>query len=402
MSGLIGNAIGESLGRGATGIADLMFRAIQKDEDREARAQERRELQTERLAAARESREANDTLRRDLADQRAAAGGGKGGSGGISEIKEGGLIEEVLAGKTGMSVPELRALRAANQSGDFSSFATATATGRVEDVNGDGMPDDPEVSDAMSRRTAKLETDARVQPELREELRAKTKVLAGLTESFVLGKDYDDVAKGRRTELGNDTAAGVYAGKVKPEEGGKKIAAAEGKDLYGGDSNVTRDKFTGDTKTTAVGDSQIRENNAQAARAGRSSVDKDASLQTLQQLRLSADGTLKDARRALTEFDKIAKDLPAKAREARAEERKQLAQDVETARANLGDVSGLLSKRLGVEKPEKEAAPSPKAPAAPAPAAASGTPRISSQDEYARLPSGTRFIAPDGKTRIKP
>ncbi len=400
MSGLIGNAIGESLGRGATGIADFMFRSIARDEDRDARAEERRQLQEERLVAAREARESNETLRRDLAGQK-AAGGGAGG-GGMTRLEEGGLVEEAIAGSMGQTVPQLRQLRNAIRTGDTSAYRQDVATGRMEDVNADGVADDPEVSDAISRKTAKLETERRIPPGFEEEFRAKAKALARLQEQYILGKDYDDVQKGVRTAIGNDVATGIASGTATPEAGGKKMAAIEGKDLKGGSDGVVYDKFSGEAQTTEVGKSKINENNAQAARAGRSTVDKDASLQTLQQLRLSADGTLKDARRALTEFDKIAKDLPTKAREARAEERKQLAQDVDTARANLGDVSGLLSKRLGVEKPEKEAA-APKPAATPAPAkAASGLPRISSQAEYASLASGTRFIAPDGKTRIKP
>ena len=50
--------------------------------------------------------------------------------------------------------------------------------------------------------------------------------------------------------------------------------------------------------------------------------------------------------------------------------------------------------------PAAAAAPAP-APAAPAPAAGS-VPRIKNDDEFKALPSGTIFIGPDGKKRIKP
>jgi hypothetical protein len=48
-------------------------------------------------------------------------------------------------------------------------------------------------------------------------------------------------------------------------------------------------------------------------------------------------------------------------------------------------------------------APSTSAPAPSAPPPqASGPSRIASQSEYARLPSGTRYVAPDGSVRVKP
>jgi hypothetical protein len=62
-------------------------------------------------------------------------------------------------------------------------------------------------------------------------------------------------------------------------------------------------------------------------------------------------------------------------------------------------VTGQSGGQQGGEQPAASPAP---APAAAAPAASSGGPtRVSSEDDWAKLPSGTRYIGPDGKERTK-
>ena len=59
--------------------------------------------------------------------------------------------------------------------------------------------------------------------------------------------------------------------------------------------------------------------------------------------------------------------------------------------------------RTGIGTPEEPvpSVPEPPTPAPEPPIQVGVAPRISSKDEYDKLPSGARYVAPDGKTRIK-
>jgi hypothetical protein len=156
-----------------------------------------------------------------------------------------------------------------------------------------------------------------------------------------------------------------------------------------------------------VGESQITENRAQAAKYGaeadkakREPTGKNEDLPTLQQMRMAAEKTLADARKALTEFDKVnTGDLSRPGREKLKEQRDALAAEVTTAREGLGKISDRLSRRLD----ETEAASKPGAAPKPAPAPSAGgeLPRPKTPEEVAKLKPGTRFIAPDGSIRYR-
>jgi hypothetical protein len=235
MSGLIFGSMLQGLGAAGSTIAGHMVNQVSQDERQRERLEAQRELQADRSAT-----------QLAIAGMRNDAKGG--GSGGMTDIKEGGLAEETMANRMGMSVPELRALRKANKTGDTSAYESEVElAGPTEDGGA---------------------LKGKVKPQgLDQYIKAKRAVLADIQSEFMHGKDYDDVAKGRRTEHGNKIAGGIVNGTISAEQGGKDIAAIEGKDLYDGDSNVTRGKFDGKTTTTAVGESQIKENNAQAGKA---------------------------------------------------------------------------------------------------------------------------------------
>jgi hypothetical protein len=262
MSGLIWAGIGQGIANAGRAVGDYMMRSELEEE----RQREKAELQRERLAATERENQRNRELRAEMAAPRQGSGGSDGGLPAKS-IAEGGEDEGMLARRAGMTVPELRGLRKYSETGDTEPFKRdITRYGRLQD---DTAGPNDEYSDAVSRRGAMLveETIKDLPPGFEREARAKMQTLAKIEESYRLGGKYDDVTKGRRNQqevdmseaaLGQPAAAGMI---------GQAMAAGAGKDLVGGDSNVTRNKFTGQTSTTPVGESVISENRAQAGQA---------------------------------------------------------------------------------------------------------------------------------------
>lgn len=278
MSGLILGGIGKGLSDAGSQIAGLMYKGIASEEDRADRAALRMYDIQQRAA----DKEADRELRREIADNKSANGSGQGGQGGLAlkDINEGGAAEGIVARQAGMTVPELRQLRRSSQTGDMSSFMQTSA---VEDESGG--------HDVTS-----------LPPGFEKEYKAKLKALAAIEESYALGGKYDDVQKGRRTGQQIDATARAEANPGQAGLIGQAMAVGEGKDIIGGDSNVTRNKFTGETKVTPVGQSVITENNAQAANAGK--TQKNNEFQGLQQERLALDNDLKRAEDAIKNLRK--------------------------------------------------------------------------------------------------
>lgn len=277
MSGLIWAGIGKGIADAGTSIGSSMLRSVADEE----RQQERMELQRERLEAAQQRQDERLAQSRELTQARldAKSSGGGSGSGGLSaaEIGSGGADEGMIARAAGMTVPELRALRNYSQTGNVEPFKRdVTRYGRDQDDGMAGAND--EYSDAVSRKNAKL-TEEKVRelpPGFDQEIRARSKALAKIEESYRLGGKYDDVTKGRLNDQQRDlTSAAVNNPDAAPQVA-MGVAAGKGNDMYGGDSNVTRQKFTGQTSATTVGESQIIENKAQAGQAAAAGRKSDA------------------------------------------------------------------------------------------------------------------------------
>lgn len=372
MSGLIWAGIGQGIANAGRTAGDFMMRSELEEE----RQREKAELQRERLAATERENERNRQLRADIEAGRAARAGDSGGGLSMKDIGEGGSAEGLVARQAGMTVPELRAFRRSSDTGDLEPFKRdVTRYGRDQDDGMAGAND--EYSDAVSRKTAKL-TEEKVRdfpPGFEQEYRAKLKTLARIEESYLLGKNYEPVAKGRQTQQEVDASQRAMESPAQAGIIGQGIAAGQGKDLIGGDSNVTRNKFTGETTTTDVGKSVITENQAQAKkygadadRARREPTGKNEDLPTLQQMRKAAEETLKDARKALTEFDKAnTGDLTRPGREKLKEQRDALAAEVTNARGELQKISDRLARRLDETEAASKSGAAPKP--APAPAA---------------------------------
>lgn len=253
MSGLIWGALGQAVGNASSNIGNYMMRS-ELDEERQ---RERMELQRERERAAAE-------LQKDrLAAQSARTGGSDGGLS-AKDIGEGGADEGLVARRAGMTVPELRAMRRYSETGDTEPFKRNVERYKPEVEGAD-------TTDAVLRKYAKqmglTDITQELPPGFEAEARAKMESLAKIEESYRLGGKYDDVTKGRRNQQEVDMSEAAIR---RPEAAGvigQGMAAGKGNDLIGGDSNVTRNKFTGATSTTDVGKSVISENQAQAGQA---------------------------------------------------------------------------------------------------------------------------------------
>lgn len=366
MSGLIWSALGQSIGNAASTVGNYMAR----DAEREDRQEERRR---EREEDARRQAE-RDALYRRPADQPSA---GRSGSSGPRE-----LTDDEQSAMAGMTRPEYDAYWGSVKTGDKSAFKRDTTRYGRDEGTLDGEGD--QYGDAVSRKNSTL-TEQKVTdypPGFEAEYQAKVAKLAEIRKISVYNKDYDDVKKGERT--GQEIDASTRAEKDPAQAGviGQAIAAGNGKDIIGGDSNVTRNKFTGATSTTPVGDSQIRENNAQAAKYSKESetagrAEKNREFQGLQQERLAIDADLERSRK---EVQSLRKDVPKGWKESveeeqakirRLEDDKKRVQDrlrnfteseAERGRANAGGGRGFINP--------------PSAPsAAPRPAGAASGPK---------------------------
>jgi hypothetical protein len=328
MSGLIWSGIGQGIANAGSTLGGYMMQSAMQDDRQEERRREKEE-------EARRQAE-RDALYRRTADQQAAGKGGGGTDGGMTaaDIGEGGKDEGLLARSMGMTVPELRAMRKFSETGDTEPFKRGVERYKDEVTSGD-------TTDAVSRKYAKQMNLTEVVKELpagfEREARAKLQTLAKIEESYRLGKDYKEVAEGRRTQQEVDASQAAMANPEAAGRIGQGMAAGGGKALVGGDSNVTRNLFTGATSTTPVGQSVITKNTADSNQSG-------ASVREAPQERLTAE----------------AETLRKAANEAVGERKRAL-------EAKLDEVLAELQRRRAASKPTPAPAPgAARPPAAPA------------------------------------
>lgn len=261
MAGLIFGAALKGVGDGATSLGGSMANIAAAEARAGADAQLKRELQDDRLAAQRE-----------IAAMRASSSGGSKDGPFIENVEPGSMAEEMMANRMGMSVPELRALLQANRTGDSSGLGESVQ-----------LPGPTEDGGALTGRRG-LSQDT---------LAAKRQALADIQAEFLYGDKYDDVAKGRRTEQGNKVGKGIIEGAITPEAGSKTIAATEGKGLKKESGGTVYDEFTGDAKTTDVGKSTIRKNEADAGDSVSKARQRDSG-QDPERLKLITDLTARE------------------------------------------------------------------------------------------------------------
>lgn len=254
MSGLIWSALGQSLGQASSTVGNLMYRDIEREDRQEER---RRELEERRAY----ERDRDALYRRTVEQQMAprASGSGSAGGGGIAarDMADGGGDEAMVARAAGMTVPEMRALRRYSETGDSTPF--------MRNVERDVDMPDPENPDYNTIRERRIAQE--LPPGFDREARAKMQMLARIEESYRLGKDYDNVAKGREAMQGVDFANRAASNPASAGVLGQAMAVREGKPLIDEGGGEMFNQYTGTSRTTPKGESEIGENRAQAAKA---------------------------------------------------------------------------------------------------------------------------------------
>ena len=358
-SGLIWAGIGQGISGAGSTIGNSMMRAIERDTEDERRRREREEDRTFRRELqddAQASRAAQDLLYRR--QQGAAGGSGAGGAGGglsAQQIGEGGDAEGIVAGELGMTVPELRTLRKYRDTGDAEPYKK----GRT--VERSALAADDE--EGGQRRYNVKETVRDLPEGFEKEADAKVKALSRIEMSMRMGKDNKGYQEGETTRLQRENAESARDGTMSTGKATELNMAADGKGPWRVQGNTAINEATGATDTTDVGDSVIDKNKRAPAPGGGKGGGGGGDLKAIQQLRIGAEKSLADARRALTEFDKLGKDMSSSERAKRSGDRQALVDEVNAARSNLSSINDRLTRRLdGASAPAPTPAPTkPKA-----------------------------------------
>ena len=264
-----------ALGQGLTNAGNSLTSFLSRDIDREDRQQERREELAQRAKERRQEFEdraadqaARDSLYRRTADQQ-QAGSKKSGAAdspiSLSDLAQTGPAESLLARRAGMTVPELRALRNYSETGDVEPFKKDIV--KQFDVRN---PDNPDYESSVEQRVVKAD----LPPGFEKEARSKMQALAKIEESFVLGGKFDDVTKGRRTQQEVDASSAAIANPANAGVIGQGMAAGKGSAIFGGDTNTTRNNFTGASSATDVGRADIAKLMADANKAAADATNK--------------------------------------------------------------------------------------------------------------------------------
>ena len=403
MAGLVMGNIGQAISGFGANVGNLMFKTIGDEADRDARIAARREEWMARLEDRQLARTENNDLKRELLEMKIDAGGGGGKSGGKSsninmeDIKPGGSQEVWAAAKMEMTVPQYKAFYNSLKTGDKSAFLQeVTRTNVTPAVEEMGDPTGA-MSDAVSRSTAVRtpETIKAPPPGFEAEYKAKMKKLGDLQESYALGGQYDDVMKGRQQGFQTGVGEGILNKSIVGKDIGnasQAVGSSLGKDSYKVEGGEKLNVFDGISTTTAVGQSEIAENKAQAGSAGALSkkygkeVEKiDAEIaggmfnknssEKLTSIINSANATIKS-------LDESSKGNTA---EAKAEWQRQ-----------RDDAVAIRDKAITMQKNGLEARDKPKSDAT-----STAMPEPKSPADLAKIKSGTRYKAPDGTIRIK-
>lgn len=291
------------MGKAVAGVGDTVSSMmVRQSEEEQRRADRERERDEQRAFQAEQN-----ALYRKPADAQGSGRASSGGSGsGISLDGLGGTPRGMVAGKLGMTDPELAAYDEAQQTGDFSKFKTGKRPGEYGDAG-------PEQVDPATFEAARADYPPGVSE---DSIRAKLKMIAEVRTGMAMGKDNESYQDGERSR---QTKEGIDEAMKNPERAGiigKAFAAGKGDGAYG-KGNV--DQFTG--TPDQIGQSVIRENNAQAGKASAdASASKDGTknetLKALTQERIAVTSAAAEAQRELAALRGMAKNIPLSEREA--------------------------------------------------------------------------------------
>jgi len=365
--GLIWSGIGQGIANAGSSIGSMMMRDYERQNDRDWREKQAQEQ--------RDFREEQNAMYKRTADQQMAGRGGNAAGLNPEDLAPGGKLAGMMAGNAGMNEVEYAKYIAARKSGDMSPFMQETTDTYLDNEYGEQKV----TSKALPKGFEK-------------EYAAKMKTISKLEEQYALGTRYDDVAKGRQTEFATGVGQGVLSGAIPMGKGSGAVASSEGKQILNTEGGETYNMYTGESKTTPLGKSQIAENQAQAGQAGAlakkygKEIEKiDAEIsggmfnknssERLSSVVNSANATIKslmDAGKGSTPESKAAWDK------------------------SMSDATAVRDKAQALQNNALDIRDNPKPTPAPG-----GMPEPKSSAEVAKLKPGTRFKAPDGSIRIR-
>lgn len=343
MSGMIWNAIGEGIGSVGNSVTNYLARNAEREDRQEER---RRELEERRAY----ERDRDEKYRRTAEQQ--SAGRGPSGPTLLTDDEQAAIAvgQGAVSGR-----PEYDALWNSVKTGDRSAFKKGVE--REVDVPN---PENPDYDSTREKRVVQ-----EYPPGFEDVYKAKVAKLAEIRQMSVYNKDYDDVKKGERTAQEIKRSDEAIADPSRAGDIGKGMAAGEGRGGYKVQGNTLFNEFTGDTKSTEVGES-IQDRNRRAPQG-----------------KPAAATNLKDMP---TERLEKQQDTLRKAIDKASGDRRKMLED------EFDAITGVLRSR---RQPSSGASPSASNPAGPS------MPAPKTQAEFDKLPKGARFLAPDGSTRIK-
>lgn len=239
--GLIWSGIGQGIANAGSSIGSMMMRDYERQNDRDWREKQAQEQ--------RDFREEQNAMYRRTADQQMA---GRGGADGLNpdDLAPGGKLAGMIAGNAKMSEAEYAKYIAARKSGDMSPFMKETTNTYLDDEYGEQKV----TSKALPKGFEK-------------EYAAKIETISKLEEAYALKKDYKAVMEGRQVGFATGVGQGVLSGAIPMGKGSGAVASSEGKQILNTEGGETYNMYTGESKTTPMGKSQITENLAKAGEA---------------------------------------------------------------------------------------------------------------------------------------
>jgi len=240
--GLIWSAVGQGIANAGSSMGQYLMRSQEREADRayrEEQAKEQRDFRAEQ----------NALYRRTADDQNAGrAGGGKDAGIQPADLQAGGKYAGMAAGMLDTNEDRLSDYQKYRKTGEIDAEKYGQeASNRGEENVIAGTKEVPQV--------------------LKDEFKLKAKMLAQLEESYALKGSYDDVMKGRQVGLETEIGKGVLAGNIPLGKGSGAVAAMGGKQILNTEGGETYNMYTGESKTTPLGQAEVGKNKAQAGEA---------------------------------------------------------------------------------------------------------------------------------------
>jgi hypothetical protein len=427
MAGLIWAGIGKGIADAGATAANIGVRDYEMREASRLRRDEKEEDRTwreEQKDIDRDRQDERDRMYRKTVEQQTAGNKGTSGMKGVdpADIAPGGKLATAFAAELGMTAPEYERQYNAMKTGDLSAFKTETK----------------DIGKVLDNEYGEQTLTERVVPEgFQKEFQAKSKAIGALSMIYATASEAKNIAEARQTGLVTGAMEGAQAG-GDVTKAAQLAAISKGHVPYAGDSNVTRNVFTGDTKETTVGTATIGEKGALAAQATAGAAENTAQAATQTKLGAKYDKDIEKMAEEIKEIKEKTAEAAARTGKIKAEtgqvgkeggkdhEKRQerlstvinsanatitslqnsskgnTAESKATWERQMADAVAMRDQAIALQKEALSGrAESPPPPAAAATTAKGGAPKKVSKAEYDALPSGAQYIDPTGQLRTK-